>query len=125
MPSRRRFLSRFVLAVSAGALAGCSFLENSGVAVVLVNEAPGTNAVAATVADPASEDFEASADLPSGSRRVFQNALPYGDARTGLMTARAAGQRVEREVPIDRAVAALVAKLDRTGTLAITVEPAD
>lgn len=103
-------------------LAGCSFLQNTGVAVVLVNDAHGTNEVSVTVADPAGDGFEATAELPAGSRRVFQNALPYGEARTGTMTARAAGQRVERAVPIERGVAALVARLDRAADLAITVE---
>lgn len=106
-------------------LAGCSFLENTGVAVVLVNDARGTNEVSVDVEDPTGDGFQASAALPAGSRRVFQNALPYGEARTGTMTARAIGQRVERAVPIERGVAALVARLDTTGDLAVTVERAD
>lgn len=123
MASRRRTLAG--VAAGLAGLAGCSFLEDSGVAVVLVNDDEGTTAVSAAVADPAGADFEASADLPAGSRRVFQNAVPYGDPRTGTMTAEAAGERVERTVPIERDVAALVARLDRTGELGISVERDD
>lgn len=123
MLSRRGYVGG--AAAAAAALSGCFFLDDSGVAVVLVNDAPGSRAVSATVRDPAGEDFEATAELPAGSRRVYQNALAYGDARTGTVTARAADQRVEREVPIDRTVAALVARLDRTGDLAVAVERTD
>jgi len=116
--SRRRFVAG---SLAVAALPGCTFLRDDGVAVVLVNDGHGTREVSAVVDDPAGDGFEESAELPAGSRRVFQNALPYGEPRTATMTASSGDQRVEREVPVEEGVAALVAALDRGGELGVTV----